>query len=436
MKKIILSLIVVLFSSLVYSQDNPNRLIIHNSVGDYKGYLAERIDSLTFVKVDGRVAADLEVLGVELDELKVKVTRTPACMAFKIGVLSKVMVDRLSSDVVMANYIEKYVESSLYYEDFKEGLLTGIELESNTEYALVTLGYDNYGIACSASRADFTTPKIPLVGNPVVEIELIDLQEREFTAKFTPNEDVLGYGLLAMKEGELESQFEMWGPMMGFKNISEMIRSFSGKDYHEEAEFTWTAMDPGTDYVIYAQAWDENETYTDPFELKIKTLSKGGPGAAVVDIELGEYKLMDWYGEMKPSQFITFTPNDQTNSYRVGVYFAEDFEEYADEIKDELASLPPFEMIGWFQYEALTTDFQIDPNTDAVAVAVARNSNGEWGEFTIVPFTTPSEVSDAPNYKANNSNKILERNKAVEQKPVFEKGKVPTVKKRNKIELK
>ena len=117
-------------------------------------------------------------------------------------------------------------------------------------------------------------------------------------------------------------------------------------------------------------------------------------------------------------------------------YFAEDFEEYADEIKDELASLPPFEMIGWFQYEALTTDFQIDPNTDAVAVAVARNSNGEWGEFTIVPFTTPSEVSDAPNYKANNSNKILERNKAVEQKPVFEKGKVPTIKKRNKIELK
>ena len=47
---------------------------------------------------------------------------------------------------------------------------------------------------------------------------------------------------------------------------------------------------------------------------------------------------------------------------------------------------------GWFQYETLTTDYQIDPNTDCVAIAAARNINGEWGPITELYFTTPNEV--------------------------------------------
>ena len=55
---------------------------------------------------------------------------------------------------------------------------------------------------------------------------------------------------------------------------------------------------------------------------------------------------------------------------------------------------------NWFQYEAMETDFQINPNTECVAIAAAKNGEGTWGECTVLRFTTPAEVSGASPAKA------------------------------------
>jgi hypothetical protein len=47
---------------------------------------------------------------------------------------------------------------------------------------------------------------------------------------------------------------------------------------------------------------------------------------------------------------------------------------------------------GWFQYETLTTDYQINPGLKCVAIAAAKNSLGEWGPVTELYFTTPDKV--------------------------------------------
>jgi hypothetical protein len=47
---------------------------------------------------------------------------------------------------------------------------------------------------------------------------------------------------------------------------------------------------------------------------------------------------------------------------------------------------------GWFQYETLTTDYQINPGLKCVAIAAAKNSLGEWGPVTELYFTTPDNV--------------------------------------------
>ena len=50
-------------------------------------------------------------------------------------------------------------------DDFTNAQMTGFDepFKDNTPYTVLTLGYDKYGVACSMSKAEFTTPKKPLV---------------------------------------------------------------------------------------------------------------------------------------------------------------------------------------------------------------------------------------------------------------------------------
>jgi hypothetical protein len=128
----------------------------------------------------------------------------------------------------------------------------------------------------------------------------------------------------------------------------------------------------------------------------------GGDGEANVTITLGKYELAEWWGEMLPSQYITFTPNDQSSAYRFGVYTAEQYDPYADAIKADLCSNPPVPTSGWFFYEEISTDYQINPNTECVAIAAAKNINGEWGPITEVRFTTPETIEGETEVTAPN----------------------------------
>ena len=60
MKKIFTLLTMFMVSLMAIAQTNPNRLIVQHKSGT-TGYLAERIDSIYFAKVEGRVAADVTV---------------------------------------------------------------------------------------------------------------------------------------------------------------------------------------------------------------------------------------------------------------------------------------------------------------------------------------------------------------------------------------
>lgn len=178
------------------------------------------------------------------------------------------------------------------------------------------------------------------------------------------------------EKGTMQAQYEQFGPMFGFTNFNEMIMAW-GLARQGEQVVTWSDMAPNQEYEVFYVATDFEGVACDYQVIETSTLSLGGEGVASVDITLGEYTYTVWEDEMKPSQFMTFTPNDQASCYRFGVYKAAQYDENPEAIKADLCSDPWMPTSYWFFYEPFTTDYQIDPNEDVVAIAAAKNSLGE-----------------------------------------------------------
>ena len=64
MKKLFTTIILAIVAVMGYAQTNPNRMLVTDKTGSTKGYLVERIDSVSFVSLEGRVAADVEYKGI------------------------------------------------------------------------------------------------------------------------------------------------------------------------------------------------------------------------------------------------------------------------------------------------------------------------------------------------------------------------------------
>lgn len=430
MKKILTLCFSILLGVAGFAQTNPNRILIHESGVGYKGYLAERVDSITFVQLEGEVSAAVEFLGYakgeSSDTIQLAVTRTENCAGFAIAVLPSVMIRPYNDTQLISLALRN--NNKVYYQDFTAAALTGLALDASTDYTIVTVGMDVYGIACGVKKADFTTPATPLVGNPYVELTPVEVKQREFSVRYKPNDDVMEYYALAMEKGELEAQFEMFAPMFGFKNVGEMVKSWGQIAYYKTDTIVWRDMKPGTEYTVYVQALDVAGTFAELNQIDLTTASLGGTGAASVSIELTDYVMMDWYGEMLPSQFVLFTPNDQAACYRFGVYTAEEYDADPAVCRNYVCSEPPMpNMANWFFYEQLETDYQINPNTACVALAAAKNINGEWGEITELRFTTPAQVDGAsvPSYKKQSVKVRSRRNASVSE--TFTPGKAPQI---------
>lgn len=405
MKKIITMCLMALVSLSALAQTQPNRMLVVNNHGQYKGYLVERVDSVVFKTIEGRVAADVTFKKFESkadgDVITVSVKRTQDCKTFRLTVLPKNLADKIGNDETAENYFER-TGGTLYGEDFDNGEIRGFEqpFPANADYTVLTLGYDEYGIACSMSKANFKTPAKPLVGNPHVEGVTNNVGTDRFTMTFTPNGDVGGYAYCVFPKGTATQQFEQFGPMMGYATFGDMIRGFCQNSYSTEHTNEWTSMEPGKEYEVVVQAWDKENTDAEPQYFYVTTKSLGGDGVATVSIEIKEFSSNGQGGYV---QRVIYTPNDQAALHRDMIIVKSAFEgpEWGDEgvkkyLKDDNNPDPQ-----WNQYGVDDAYWNADPSTTYLACSMARNAKGEWGELVKKEFTTPASASSsAPAGKA------------------------------------
>lgn len=386
--------------------ENPNRLIMMSQAGN-KAYAIDKIDSIYFAKKEGQVRADVKFLKYVKDDekgdvLHVAVTRTDPNCSYCIDVLPANTAKRYSDDV-LAQYFDQQ-KTTKFYQDFTDAELTGFkqELEPNTKYTVFTVAYDEYGVACEASRADFTTPKAPLIGNPAISYTIDETTTSSITLTVTANEDCFGYYWCLFDKGQAQAQFEQWGPMFGFQNIESMIAQFSGKKYEKVTTYTWKDLKPGTEYDICVVPVDEAGTYADMVTIPVTTKQQGGEGVAQVAITSGGASVQKTDDGDKLTYTIIFTPNDQTAVYHDGVVSKKKFDEDGEEFwKNYLLNGNPQDP-NYNQYGVDKYTFEANVGEEYYGIAIAKNANGEYGPMVKELFKVEAPAGVAPaKVKAN-----------------------------------
>lgn len=394
-------------AAFAQTEEAPNRILVTNTTGGYTGFVIDYTDNISFARVDGEVLANVVIDEVGLETMTLTVTRTPECRYYKLAVIPDVTANQLTDDATAIRYINSLPSDmvALLDQDFTEGTLSGIELNPESDYTIFTIGIDRYGCEAGVARTSFTTPAPEILGDPHVDAEVVDSTLRSFTVKFTPNKDVQSYWILAGEKGTMQDQYEMFGPMFGFSNFSDMIRMW-GIQCFEEYEYTWTDMVPGTEYEVFVAMTDFNG-YFAPYETYLaSTAALGGHGVAAVEIDVKGYSLEDWYGEMRPTLTVSYTPNDQASCYRMSIFPAATYDENPEACNADLCSDPWMPVTGWFQYEPVSYDYDIEPGTSIVIAAAGKNIDGEWGEVNTVRYTTPDSLegydpqpAEAPSFR-------------------------------------
>lgn len=386
--------------------ENPNRLIVMSQAGN-KAYALDKVDSIYFAKKEGEVRADVKFLKYVKDDKKgdilhVAVTRTDPNCSYCIDVLPANTAKRYSDDV-LAQYFDQQ-KTTKFYKDFTDAELTGFkqELEPNTKYTVFTVAYDEYGVACEASRADFTTPKTPLIGNPAISYTIDETTTSSITLTVTANEDCFGYYWCLFDKGQAQAQFEQWGPMFGFQNIESMIAQFSGKKYEKVTTYTWKDLKPGTEYDICVVPVDEAGTYADMVTIPVTTKQQGGEGVAQVAITSGGASVQKTDDGDKLTYTIIFTPNDQTAVYHDGVVSKKKFDEDGEEFwKNYLLNGNPQDP-NYNQYGVDKYTFEANVGEEYYGIAIAKNANGEYGPMVKELFKVEAPAGVAPaKVKAN-----------------------------------
>ena len=406
-KKILSTLALSLAMLTASAQSQPNRLIVHQKSGGFTSYRLGSVDSLSFYNVEGEVRADVKIndykTGDTGDTLWVAVTKTPACSSYRIDVLPSVRVNAYSDDVI-ANYFNQQKGATAFYDDFTNAQLTGFstKFEPDTKYTVFTLGYDQLGTPCEVSRAEIETPVGDIVGNPQVACTVTKADYQALTFSFKPNEDVSSYYITIFPEGEAEAQFNQWGPMFGFANMSAMIKQFGRDAYEGEMEHTINSLNPGTDYELYILPLDAEGNNGKLQITKCKTKAMGGEGKSVMTITVKD-DFTD-QGNGVYTQTVVYTPNDQTNLHRDMVVDKVMFEDKngswkGDESKIvEYLQTPNTMDPNWDQYGEDVATWGVDANTTYIAYSIGQNAKGEWGDLAKKEFTTPAAGASAPAY--------------------------------------
>ncbi len=213
--------------------------------------------------------------------------------------------------------------------------------------------------------------------NPSVEIALGNVTSTTVEATFTPNDDCASYHYMMSTAAEMEQ----WTNMM--QTSLEQLVVMWGIEKTSACTYVWDEQIPNTEYTIYVLPKDAEGNVGELITKTVTTETMGGAGTSVIELVVEVLT--------KTSVMTTATPNEETAVYHYGLVEKSYFEEMGeDAFVQYLREEDPYPLYEVDVWEWL----DLTPETDYYAIATGQNSEGEWGETTIVPFRTEVEGFD------------------------------------------
>ncbi len=213
---------------------------------------------------------------------------------------------------------------------------------------------------------------------PNVTTTIDNLTPTTITASFDMDENCTKYHILADVVGGMEQ----WSQMFGMP-LRDLVISWS-LGFEADTTYTWTDMAPNTDYIVYVVAVNATDT-SDVLMTTCTTPQAGGEGASVVTIELSNIA--------DSSVVMTATPNDQTARFLDGLVEKALFDEIGqDSLMTILLAQPE-----WLYETDVWEWLNLTPGMEYYAFAIGQNVAEQWGEMTLVPFTTLVGLNEVEN---------------------------------------
>ncbi|HEY9551522.1 MAG TPA: hypothetical protein VIQ97_04485 [Prevotella sp.] len=340
---------------------------------------------------EDRVGVNITLKNQKSGTITLTAKKTSACASYGLLTMTSDIANMIN-DGNMAEFMKKNKRCKKFTENLKKVNMVeaGFVGLPNTDYTLFVLPFDHTGNAGIVERHPFKTPNVPVAGSPKIDVKVVSVGPDSVSVEFSPNADVAGYAICQIEAGAADSLLRQHGRILGFSNLPDMIRSFSGKDYLEKKTHTWNELAPNTAYEYFAQGWDKNGRYMDLVKIPAKTGKLGGPGEATVNITVGDFAGSDATGYF---QIVLYAPNDQAALHR-DIIITEEAYNKADMGDEGVIKLLQQEAPNdpyWNQYRVDKAQWNATPNTAYIACSIAKNVNGEWGPLQKVRFVTPAQ---------------------------------------------
>lgn len=214
---------------------------------------------------------------------------------------------------------------------------------------------------------------------PNVTTTIDNLTPTTITASFEMDENCTKYHILADVVGGMDQWVQMFG-----MPLRDLVISFS-LGFEADTTYTWTDMVPNTDYIVYVVAVNETDT-SEVLMTTCTTPQAGGEGASVVTIELSNIA--------DSSVIMTATPNDQTARFLDGLVEKALFDEIGQDSLMTMLLAQPY----WLYETDVWVWLDLEPGVEYYAFAIGQNAAEQWGEMTLIPFTTlVSGLNEAEN---------------------------------------
>ncbi|MEE0882956.1 MAG: T9SS type A sorting domain-containing protein [Bacteroidales bacterium] len=221
--------------------------------------------------------------------------------------------------------------------------------------------------------SDFTTLSLGGSGDATLTINVYDVAQTSAFISITPNDQSAHYGLVLTTQEELDE--------IGYTTDS-LIAYFNGTEYQKyyyELDEEMPGLDPSTEYLVYAMAFNADGVASELYEVSFTTTYYGGFGLAEI--------AMTATNPTANSFDISFVPNDQTNYYYYLIADQSFYTELGLETTADIAAWAQANQTkNYGELEGTVGDLMM--GTEYICYAIPFNANNELGTVAQTTITT------------------------------------------------